>query len=163
MIMKATGLVCAALLLMAFGPVAQADALQKKGSFSGVFGWYISSGETLEVAKDHLVWGGIASGAFKNDAGNGFLHASAVACTFSGGFKTDAVTRNGGDCMATDSDGDKLAMAWKCTTCPAAGDFQFTGGTGKYAGIKGRASYTQVDAAGGKAGWSAWKGQYELP
>ena len=163
MSMKASYIGAALLLMM--GAVAQAEALPKKGSFSGVFSWYVSSGETLEVAKDQLAWGGVASGAFKNDAGNGFLHSAAAACTFSGGFKKDAVTHNGGDCVATDPEGDKIAMAWKCTTCPTAGDFQWTGGTGKYAGIKGRGTYTQVDAGppGGKSGWSTWKGQWELP
>lgn len=157
--------VVAALTTFVFAQTGNAQGLAKRGSFSGVFGWHVSSGETIPVAKDHLVWGGVASGSFRNDAGAGFLHSSAAACTFSGEFRVDTVTRNNGDCVATDPDGDKVAMAWKCTTCPATGEFQWTGGTGKYAGIRGRGTFVQTDAgpAGSNAGWSAWKGQWELP
>ena len=157
--------VAAMLAAFAFTGVAKAEGIAKRGSFSGVFGWYVSSGQTLQVDKDHMVWGGVASGSYRSDAGSGFLHSSAAACTFSGEFRKDTVTRNGGDCVATDPDGDKVAMTWKCTTCPASGEFQWTGGTGKYAGIKGRGTFVQADAgpAGGSSGWSSWKGQWELP
>lgn len=144
---------------------ANAQTMAKRGSFSGVFSWYVSSGQTLQVDKDHLIWGGVATGPVRNDAGSGFLHAAAAACTFSGEFRKDTVTHNNGDCVATDPDGDKVTMAWKCTSCPQAGDFQWTGGTGKYAGIKGKGTFTQSDAGppGSNSGWSGWKGQWELP
>lgn len=157
--------VVAVLTMFVFAQTGNAQGLAKRGSFSGVFGWHISSGDTLQVDKEHLVWGGVASGAFRNDAGSGFLHSSVTACTFGGELRKEGVTRNGGDCVATDPDGDKAAMAWKCTVCPATGEFQWTGGTGKYAGIKGRGTYVQTNAGppGSSGGWSAWKGQWELP
>lgn len=157
--------VVASLSMILLCPAANAQGLAKRGSFSGVFGWFVSSGDTIQVDKDHLVWGGVASGSFRNDVGSGFLHSAAAACTFSGEFKTDVVTHNNGDCVATDPDGDKAAMAWKCTTCPGTGEFQWTGGTGKYTGIKGGGTFAQTDAGpvGGRAGWSVWKGQWELP
>lgn len=161
--LRVVGALAAAMLGLAVG--AHAEPLAKRGSYSGVFGWYISSGQNVEIAKDHLVWGGVASGAFRNDAGSGFLHAAIAACTFSGEFKKDAVTHNNGDCVATDPDGDKASLSWKCTTCPGTGELIWTGGTGKYSGIKGRGTYVQTDAGppGSNAGWSVWKGQWELP
>ena len=76
--------------------------------------------------------GGVSTGSFRNDAGNGFIHASVVKCTFSAEFRKDAVTHNNGDCVVIDKDGDKAALVWKCTTCPGTGEFQWTNGTGKY-------------------------------
>lgn len=158
-------IVSGALAALALGQPAMAESLAKKGSFSGVFSWYISSGQNIEVEKDHIIWGGVASGPFRNDSGSGFLHGAAGACTFAGEFRKDKVTHNDGDCVATDPDGDKVTMVWKCTSCPQAGEFQWTGGTGKYAGIKGKGAFTQIDAGppGGNSGWSTWKGQWELP
>ena len=158
-------LASAALLALVLVQPAMAENLAKKGSFAGVFSWYISSGQTIEVAKDHLIWGGIASGPFRNDSGSGFLHGAAGVCTFAGEFRKEAVTHNSGDCVATDPDGDKVTMGWKCTSCPQAGDIWWTNGTGKYAGIKGKGTFTQTDAGppGGNSGWSTWKGQWELP
>ena len=162
-VMKALGL-----LLMAGSlscATASAESIAKRGSLSATFGWYISSGEVLEVAKDHLIWGGVATGSVRNDTGAGFLHGGVAACTFSGEFKKDAVTHNNGDCVATDRDGDKVSFAWRCTTCPVTGEIRLTGGTGKYLGITGRGSFQQTDAGppGSKVGWSVWKAEWELP
>ena len=142
-----------------------ADALPKTGTFTGVYGWYGAAGETVQVDKDHAVWGGVSTGSFRNDAGNGFIHASVVKCTFSGEFRKDAVTHNNGDCVVIDKDGDKASLVWKCTTCPGTGEFQWTGGSGKYAGITGGGMYFQNDAGppGAMAGWSVWKGEWKLP
>lgn len=153
------------MLALFFSATGHAEELSKRGSFTLVFGWTVTSGDTIAVAEDHLVWGGVAPGSLRNEAGSGFLHGAAGTCTFAGEFRKDVVTKNGGDCVATDRDGDKVAMAWKCTTCPTAGEFEWTGGTGKYAGIKGRGTFTQNDAGpqGGVVGWSVWKGQWALP
>jgi hypothetical protein len=43
--------------------------------------------------------------------------------------------------VVTDTDGDKVTLVWKCAIPnppgKCEGDFQWTGGTGKYVGIKG--------------------------
>ena len=44
-----------------------AEPLPKRGSYAGVLGWYVNTGETVTVSKDHVVWGGVSSGAFRND------------------------------------------------------------------------------------------------
>ena len=142
--------------------------LAKRGTYAGVYGWYVGAGETIPVSKDHVVWGGVSSGAFRNDANGGFLHAAIVKCTFSGEWKADAGTRNGGDCVATDRDGDQISLVWKCTDCNnGRGEFQWTNGTGKYAGIKGRSTFVQTNAGPPDrpvtTGFSIWKGEWELP
>jgi len=156
--------VCIATALML--PVcATADQLPKQGTYTGVFGWSVLSGDSLQLDKDHTMWGGIATGAFRNDSGGGFLHAIAVKCTFSGEFMNGAVVHNNGDCVLTDKDGDKVSATWKCVTCPGTGEFEWTGGTGKYAGIKGRNIYLETSAGppGSGVGFSVWKGEWHLP
>jgi hypothetical protein len=152
-------------LALASGTTAAAEVLPKGGDFSGTFSWYISSGSNIPAGKDHIIWGGVASGPFLNHRGSGFLHGAAAACTFSGEFRGGAVTHNSGDCTATDNDGDKVTLRWKCTTCPGTGEIVWTSGTGKYAGIKGAGTYQQNDAgpAGSGMGWSVWKANWELP
>jgi len=142
-----------------------AEQLPKHGTYSGVFGWSVLTGDSLQLDKDHTMWGGIATGAFRNDAGSGFMHAVAVKCTFSGEAKSGAVTHNNGDCVLTDKDGDKVSAMWRCTTCPGTGEFEWTGGTGKYAGIKGRNIYLETSAGppGAGVGFSIWKGEWQLP
>src|SRR5207253_7788020 len=52
--------------------------------------------------------------------------------------------KNQGYCIATDRDGDKAFLVFKCTAQPGArceGDFQWTGGTGKYVGLRGNNSF----------------------
>jgi hypothetical protein len=147
------------------GAVAAADPLPRRGELSGIFSWYVSNGQNLAVDKDHILWGGVASGPFLNQNGSGFLHGAAAACTFSGEFKKDTVTHNSGDCVATDADGDKVTLVWKCTACPGSGEIRWTSGTGKYAGIKGSGTFQQNDAGpmGSNMGWSVWKAKWELP
>lgn len=115
------GLAAAAALAM---PVASSAAeLAKRGSYSGVFGWHFV-GEADGV-QGSMIWGGVATGTFRNDAGSGFLHAALVKCTSAGTFGKDWAPRDGGECVATDSDGDKLFLTWKCSECPGKGEFQW--------------------------------------
>jgi len=52
-------------------------------------------------------------------------------------------------------------MAFK-DTGSGGGETQWTGGTGKYTGLKGRGTHQQT-VAGMGIGWSVWKGDWELP
>jgi hypothetical protein len=144
--------------------ISMADQLPKSGTVSGVFSWYVSSGGDVLPDKDHVIWGGISTGAIRNDAGSGFLHGTLQKCTFSGEFNNGMVTHNNGDCVSIDKDGDKVYSAWKCTACPEKGEFVYTGGTGKYEGIKGRGTYGET-AVGTPvaAGWSVFKAEWTLP
>ena len=146
---------------------ANADAQQSKhGTFSGIVGYHFPRSQVVEVEKDHWIWGGRYDGAFRSDVSEGFLHRTAVVCTALGEYHKDSMTHNSGDCAATDKDGDKAIWNWKCTACPGqgwAGEFQFTGGTGKYAGLKGHGTYQETNVLGSGNGWTALKGGWELP
>jgi hypothetical protein len=140
---------------------SKADAqLPKRGTYSATYAWHFT-GPIIEIEKDHVVWGGTETGAFRNDAGSGFFHAAIVVCTAAGEWKKGDVVKDGGDCVITDKDGDKAVMAFKYTGS-GGGETQWTGGTGKYTGLKGRGTYQQT-VAGMGIGWSVWKGEWELP
>ncbi len=151
--------------VMAAGMAFSADPLPKNGAISGVFGWHYSSGQNISIDDGHIIWGGVVSGPFVGDGGQGLLHTAAASCTFSGEFRKDAVTHNSGDCVVTDADGDKVTMYWKCTECPGKGDLIITRGTGKYEGITGSGTYQQNGAGPGdsRSGWSQWKVRWERP
>ena len=76
-------LTASAISVLLLPPGASAEQLTKRGTYSGVYGFYANTGETVSMGKDHAVWAGVSSGAFRNDAGSGFLHAAIVKCTFS--------------------------------------------------------------------------------
>jgi hypothetical protein len=156
----AAGLIAGGLISLACNA---ADQLPKRGSYAGTFGWYFQG--TVSGDDAHSVWGGAGTGAFRNDAGSGFLHGALVVCTAAGVSRREGHSDDRGECVATDRDGDRAFATWKCTKCPSIGEFQWTGGTGKYAGLKGRNSYQNNYAgpAGSPAGWAAWKGEWELP
>jgi len=155
----------AVVVLLITGAALAADPLPRKGAISGVFGWHYSSGQDIAVDKDHIIWGGVVSGPFVGESGQGLLHSAAASCTFSGEFKKDTVTHNSGDCVTTDADGDKVTMHWKCTKCPESVDLVITSGTGKYAGITGAGTFQQDGAGPGdsNSGWSVWKVLWERP
>ena len=46
---------------------------------------------------------------------------------------------------------------------PCNGTFQWTGGTGKYTGIKGSNKFYGVTIAPTASGYSVWEGSWELP
>jgi hypothetical protein len=151
---------------------ASAEPLTKRGTFSGAYGWYANTVEAANLGKDHAIWAGVSSGSFRNDAGSGFLHAAILKCTFSGEWRSNAGTRASGDCIITDRDGDQISLAWKCTAhCSAKdqwpGEFQWTNGTGKYSGAKGRGTFVHTNAGPLDrpviTGFSTWKGEWELP
>jgi hypothetical protein len=153
----------AAVIVLLRGATAEAQ-LPKRGTYTGVYGWHFV-GEIMEVEKDHLMWGGESTGAFRNDAGDGFLHGAVVVCTSSGEFKKGSAT-NGGYCAVADKDGDQAFIEFKCAGSPCTGEFQWTGGTGKYTGLKGRSWFQDVIAGRGVhgfVGWDPWRGEWELP
>ena len=149
--------------ILALGPSASAQSLNQ-GTFSGVFGWYFPPEQFIQVETGHVVWGGTARGAFRSDGGSDFLHGAGVVCSAAGQFKGGSLTHNGGDCVATDKDGDKAVLTWRCTDCPTSrsGTLELTSGTGKYKGISGRGVYQETAAQPG-SGWSVWKGEWKLP
>lgn len=110
---------------------------------------------------------GVGQGPFFNDAGSGFLHHAIVVCP-GRGYIDKGMLSFSGYCTATDKDGDKAVMEWRCerTSPRCVGTAEWIGGTGKYAGMTGR---THFDAGGlgqastGPVGYADWKGEWRLP
>jgi hypothetical protein len=155
----------AALLLASAGMSAPAADLPKSGKYSGKFGWY-SVGKAFEIEKDHVFWAGEFSGAFFNDGGGGFFHNAAVQCPGMNDITPDGNAFAHGYCIVTDKDGDKAYLSWKCKGKfgdKCNGDFQWTGGTGKYTGIKGANKFYGVVLVPTSSGYSGWEGSWELP
>jgi hypothetical protein len=69
-----------------------------------------------------------------------------------------------GYCTVTDEDGDKAFVIWQCKGQPRCdGDFQWTGGTGKYTGLKGQTSFTGIPIGSTASGYSLFTGNWQLP
>lgn len=144
---------------------AQAEAqLPKHGTYTSKFGWY-AIGKVFELEKDHVFFVGEFSGTNFNDEGRGFLHDASVVCPGSNDIKAPGSAQ--GYCIVTDSDGDKAFLVWKCTSDRPGGkcdgDFQWTGGSGKYTGLRGNNGFYGVTILPTSSGYAVWKGEWELP
>jgi hypothetical protein len=144
-------------------PISSGSTLEKEGKYSSKFGWY-SKGQTFEVGPDHVFFVGEFSGTNFNDKGKGFMDKVSVVCPGVMDNNRDAPHAHG-HCVVTDDDGDKAYLVWKCTGAKLCkGDFQWTGGTGKYEGISGNNSfYAGVGIGGTTQGYSIWAGEWKLP
>ena len=162
-------LVCLVTGIGLLAGAAQAEDLAKTGTYSGVFGW-LGDGTVHELEENHIFWVGDFTGIFLNDAGKGFLHHAAVECPGADDMDFNKSTERAmGYCIATDADGDKAYLIWRCegdtVTCP--GTFEWTGGTGKYAGLTGNNTFTgisgPINQSGRQSGTAPWKGEWKLP
>jgi hypothetical protein len=85
-----------------------------------------------------------------NDAGSGFGHKVGFHCVGSGGnTNAEGGNRNTGYCVNIDADGDRFATQLENGQSrsgePRRGEVTFVDGTGKYAGIQGKATLTFED------------------
>lgn len=161
-------LAVASLFVLAAG-VAHAQGMPKKGSFTGKFGWY-AVGKITQLDEGHVFFSGEFSGVFFNDKPGGPMDGIGVQCpgvndvTFgaSGGH-----SMANGVCVLIDTDGDKIFSRWAITGAfpvgTEPGDWEFTGGTGKYAGIKGKNKFQCVNNPPASTGYCKWWVNYELP
>jgi hypothetical protein len=150
------------LLLAAATAEAQ---LPKRGMYTSHFAFHYVT-KVSEIEKDHVFVTGEVIGTLLNDAGHGFLHATAVVCPLAND-NVKGVSNAHGYCTVTDADGDKAFLAWKCKSPqPGArceGDFQWTAGTGKYSGIKGNNVFHAGPVPKTASGYAVWKGEWQLP
>lgn len=82
------------------------------------------------------------SGVSRNDKGSGMFHRMGVRCIgLHESGSPNAVSR--GACTDTDGDGDQIYTTYEARVVDgkSSGVHLFAGGTGKYAGISGRADY----------------------
>jgi hypothetical protein len=158
-----TLLVLAALLVLS--PKAEAQ-MAKRGTYAVHFGWH-SAGKVFELEKEHVFWVGEFSGTTFNDEGKGFLHNASLVCPASYDIRPGGIAQ--GVCIMTDLQGDKAFSVWKCTVDQPGpggkceGDNRWTGGTGKYAGLKGGNRFYGVTILPTSSGYSVLNGEWELP
>ena len=150
-------------LLAAFAAVAQAQ-IAKSGKFTAHFGFF-GVGTAHPVEEGHLFWVGEFSGTVFNDAGNGIFHRASSKCPAVSDIFLGGEANLHGYCILTDSDGDQAFIAWKCNgpaLVSCSGDFQWTGGTGKYTGIRGDNTFQGIFVTQTE-GYALWQAEYRLP
>jgi hypothetical protein len=153
------------LILVLVVDVSAQAQLPKQGKYRGMFSAW-SAGTTHEIEKGHVFFVGAFSGVFFNDVANSFIDKSAVECPGVFDIVNELAIANHGYCMVTDKDGDKAFLTWKGKdTSPnvGGGDFQWTGGTGKYSGIKGNNTYQYTRISTTPAYWVVWEGEWQFP
>ncbi|MGH7253280.1 MAG: hypothetical protein ACREIE_05715 [Nitrospiraceae bacterium] len=163
--MKTIGVVTLLLTGLLLITAASVEAqLAKSGTYTSHFGYHYVT-KASEIDKDHVFITGEVVGTNLNEAGRGFLHATAVVCQLVNDSVKGSASAHG-YCTATDADGDKAFSAWKCKSQPGArceGDFLWIGGTGKYTGIKGNNTFHAGPVPKTASGYAVWKGEWQLP
>jgi hypothetical protein len=154
----------ASLVLCTIGSVAIADQLPRSGTISVHTGWK-AIGEMLQVTEDRIQGTGSIWGVSFNDRGSGPLHMGPTVCSYAYiGIKGEGTVK--GECYFSDPDGDKIFGSFSGAfgaNGQSSGVNELTGGTGKYAGIRGKGPY--------KCQWLSDKGhlacteqfEYRLP
>ena len=151
-------------LVLFLGAGAEAQ-LASEGRYRGTF-TNTATGTAYELEKGHIFFVGEFSGVFLNDVASGFIDKTSVVCPGVNDLVGGVATRNLGYCTVTDKDGDKAFLVWKGEgTGPNAnaGDFQWTGGTGKFAGIKGNNGWRGAGIGDTPRGWVIWEGEWHKP
>jgi hypothetical protein len=143
--------------------IANAQELPKSGKYTSRYDWSFD-GKIFQFEPDHFVFIGNLPGVNHNDQGKGFLHDTRVDCQIMWDQNKGKSVANG-TCVATDATGEKAFAVWKCAgpVPNCEGDFQWTGGTGKYSGLTGGNKFTGVSIGQTGAGYSVWSGEWKLP
>ena len=130
------------LALVAFCITAAAQQLPKSGTFTLHSGWK-AVGDTTPPAEGRVYGAGMFWGVTFNDKGAGPLHNGTAVCPYTLEMIGNAMTAKG-QCTWSDADGDKIFNDYTGSVGTSGlfeGVNQFTGGTGKYAGIQGKAPF----------------------
>jgi hypothetical protein len=119
-----------------------AEPLPKSGTFALTSGWK-AVGETAQVGEGRILGWGAFYGVTFNQRGSGTFHMGTAVCNYILDL-TGGVGPGRGTCAWTDADGDKIYGDYS-GALTADGVFnglnQYTGGTGKFAGITGKAPF----------------------
>src|SRR5262245_47428414 len=165
--MRAKRVLIACTVAALFFPLAAAaEQLAKRGTYSGKYVWS-ERGMVVPVEKNYLFTNAVNQGLFYNAGGSGFLHAAVVVCTSQGMVQGEQFSFSG-NCTATDKEGDKALLKWQCNRQGdrCGGTFDWVGGTGKYAGLRGGNQFDggqMGEGPLGPVGDSNWKGEWQLP
>ena len=146
---------------------AEAQQLPKSGKYKGTYASHLAGGgQSFELEKDHIFFLGASHGVFLNDVADGFLDKTEVTCALANDLVSGVTSTINGYCIVTDKDGDKafLAHLGKGTGLGRIdGTFQWTGGTGKYTGIRGSNTYRVTSIGKNPASWIVWEGEWQVP
>ena len=160
---RAYGVLAVVTLALLFGERVEAQ-LAKQGTYTGLYGWSLSS-TVHQLEEGHVYIQDVYKGTFFNDANEGFLHESSWVC-----FGVSDLVNGKGDangyCVITDNDNDNAFLIWKGIIDPATGfngDYQWTGGTGKYTGMKGNNTFSATTIGSTSEGRALLKGEWQLP
>lgn len=124
--------------------VASAADLPRQGDDAYTTDYVVTSAKPLKLA-DRTASLVEFSGVSRNDQGSGMFHRLGVRCIgLHESGSPQAVSR--GACTETDADGDQIFSTYESRIANGkpAGAHVFVGGTGKYAGMTGRADYSFV-------------------
>lgn len=159
------GILAAAAIVLLLGTHAEAQ-LAKKGTYKGTYG-HTAVGETIDAGEGRRLFGGVIKGSFVNDDGKGFLHGTSWVCPGTTDTLNDVSQGGNGYCVVTDTDGDKAFLTWtgkkESKKAVFSGTFQWTGGTGKYTGLKGNNTYNGTGILPTPEGYNVHEGEWQLP
>jgi hypothetical protein len=160
---RAVGTLAVAVLALVWVQAAEAQ-LAKQGTYGGLYGWTVSS-TVQQLEEGHVYTQDLYRGTFFNDAGEGFLHESSWVC-----FGISDVADEAGDasgyCVMTDTADDTAFAVWEGRIDPSigfTGQFQWTGGTGKYAGMTGNNTFEALVIGSSSEGRGLITGEWQLP
>jgi hypothetical protein len=155
---------CGCVVLALAAPAAAIPAAaEEAGQWFGraVLVTLSSKSVKVEDRADHTVSVTEFDGAVFNADGKPFLDKARYQVVD----LTDAGTSSGGHKTFTEADGSKVFAKYLLKDAKPKefrGTFEFTGGTGKYAGITGRGEY-HVVLVSDTALWDELRGEYKIP
>jgi hypothetical protein len=125
---------------------ALAADLPAEGSFKATFFGTDMLGKktTLPTAESKTAFINEQSFVYTNDAGSGFMHRATGRCLVSATGNNTGFHASG-PCTYADRDGDLIFSTFDIRgsgNSAPTGTKQYIGGTGKYAGLSGQATYT---------------------
>ena len=154
-------------LLIAFGSIANAQ-MAREGTFSGT-AVLSATLTTLTMGEERLQMNYDLTGAFLNDANEGFLHKTSFHDVGALHAVNGVMENDHSFCVFSDKDGDKLYLTHEATGSLANAKrfWKWVGGTGKYTGIQGGGEWYWVSlppvVEGTLIGLWEIKGNYKLP
>jgi hypothetical protein len=142
MMRNALAVLVSGLSVAMFCAAANAEQLPKSGTISINSGWK-ANGEVMQVGEGRVFGWGSFYGVTFNQRGSGPLHMGVAICSYTLDLTAGAGPGRGA-CAWTDGEGDKIYTDY-AGTLGTDGVFngmnQFTGGTGKFSGITGKAPF----------------------
>jgi hypothetical protein len=155
-------------LAFALGMSSHSSAQMKEGTYKGTYAAF-GKVKAIPVGKDRILV--IYSDENGQTLSDGFFDHAVWLCWGIGDY-TKGTGHDHGQCVATDPAGDQLVDNWvtedhQLGSKTLKGRDNYTGGTGKYAGVSGGGTFV-LDAGfrtpeGSYALHGPWEGSYKLP